>query len=757
MTREEEELLKAFEEMSDEELSQLPPEDLEFIQGLAEAPPTGEEVLQQQIAENKIPDQQIAYGMQMGAESAEAIMGIPTEEGGDPTQQILATGESGLAPDEEMQGQALGGFLSAAQGIPGVKQVAAASEVVQQAISNPEEFALSELGAQYSNARKEQEESFKQAKEENPWANVAGEVGGAFMGVGALGKIGFATKGLKAAFTTTPTLTAIQAYNRDPDLTLQDMSLWKEMGTATALDALLFGTGRAFKAIGSTAKTTAQATPTEAIAARQGDIKNIVDHVRKTSLNLPNTTPQMRHQAYKQSLVRFNKSLRNGNTPILAYGLEPEEMLQRAITRQKEVGQEIGQTLNLIDDKVDNLVDIKEVERKISNDIIEPLMTSDSTKKQQLGTKLLGRIKDDLYDTVEQTTKKVLPDGTVETVTNLTRNPKKMSLKRLHKYYNDLSSEAVFEKGVVPSQSEATLAKQYSKVSGLLSDHIEDLVERAAPKLDDPLLLANFQAKKLEFRDVLQASNALANTANDANASAGIGKLLSDMVSLKGFVTGSAVGMSIGNKAAIGGISLTINALRTAKSLPATLGTAAVGVADFLEKASMSPEAQNIVRRLTTAATIGAVDFEKELAVQSARVSLLQKPMGRTVESVKENAAKIAFMLDDMSPEYADQFLDVIENGEDDDIAAFMSEMVKMPQAKGLVEEGFGFNGKLYDQGEKDYYINEVKNSRYLPKVQRLRLQKQIQDDGYIPQNEDLLDQRQPRPFVPRRKDKLRY
>jgi hypothetical protein len=81
MTREEEELLKAFEEMSDEELSQLPPEDLEFIQGLAEAPPTGEEVLQQQIAENKIPDQQIAYGMQMGAESAEAIMGIPTEEG----------------------------------------------------------------------------------------------------------------------------------------------------------------------------------------------------------------------------------------------------------------------------------------------------------------------------------------------------------------------------------------------------------------------------------------------------------------------------------------------------------------------------------------------------------------------------------------------------------------------------------------------------------------------------------------------------
>jgi hypothetical protein len=181
MTREEEELLKAFEEMSDEELSQLPPEDLEFIQGLAEAPPTGEEVLQQQIAENKIPDQQIAYGMQMGAESAEAIMGIPTEEGGDPTQQILATGESGLAPDEEMQGQALGGFLSAAQGIPGVKQVAAASEVVQQAISNPEEFALSELGAQYSNARKEQEESFKQAKEENPWANVAGEVGGAFM------------------------------------------------------------------------------------------------------------------------------------------------------------------------------------------------------------------------------------------------------------------------------------------------------------------------------------------------------------------------------------------------------------------------------------------------------------------------------------------------------------------------------------------------------------------------------------------------
>jgi hypothetical protein len=85
--------------------------------------------------------------------------------------------------------------------------------------------------------------------------------------------------------------------------------------------------------------------------------------------------------------------------PVVEAALDPSEMLERSVIRQDEVGEKIAKTLSKIDNNVSDLVDIREVERKLERDVIDGLLTSDSSTKNKLGKSLSVRLKEDLYET----------------------------------------------------------------------------------------------------------------------------------------------------------------------------------------------------------------------------------------------------------------------------------------------------------------------------------------------------------------------
>jgi len=301
------------------------------------------------------------------------------------------------------------------------------------------------------------------------------------------------------------------------------------------------------------------------------------------------------------------------------------------------------------------------------------------------------------------------------------------------------------------------MAKQLAKVYGNINNYIEDVVDSAAPKLGDPNLLSNYKAAKLEYSDILQIQSALATTAGNSNAAAGLNRLAADMVSLKGITTASAISLSFADKGMIAPMSLAINALRRSKTAPATFGAFSNKIANFMEKYPKSPVSDTMLRRLTTSAAISSVEFEKELANQASRVSFLERPLERSVDEVKARRGQIFNLLKGTDEELAHTFQDLIENGSDDDIAMFMDNIGKDRDSKPLIVEGIGFNGRVYGQEDKDSLIRDVKANRNLPRIQRIYLQQKIQSEGYIPTPEDLGDMREPRPFIPRRKDLPEY
>jgi hypothetical protein len=727
-------LAEELAQMTDEELAQLSPEELAEIEAL------------------------LASEEEMPAELTEtATAGVAPQVNVEPGQ--IADIEDGM----DLAGQAAGQFLSASQAVPGVKQISAATELVTKAVQNPEDFAFDNIADHYSDIRKNQEALYEKAKKDNPWINTGAEIGTGIVGFGALGKLGMATKGLKSAVTTTPTLTAIQAYTRDSDVNMSE--LIKEAGVASLFDTFLFSSGKAFTAVGKTLKATAEATPIEAIAFQKTSIQNIVKHIRKTADKVEGGTAAEKVKAYRASLKRFTNNLFKGDVPVVEAALDPSEMLERSVIRQDEVGEKIAKTLSKIDNNVSDLVDIREVERKLERDVIDGLLTSDSSTKNKLGKSLSVRLKEDLYETTEQITEKVvgsktLPSGAVEpvveTVKNITRVPKKMSLTRLHTYFKDVSKEASFNPSA-DTQDKINAAAQYTKISGSLSGFIEDLVDRAGPKINNPDILSEFQTHKLEYRDLIQVSEALEKTATNSNASKGVGALMSDIVSLKGITTAAAVGATISEKTMIAPMAGMINALRSSKTMPSTLAVASRKVADFLEAASMSPKAQQMVRQLSAAATISAVDFEKELTAQAAKADLLEQPLPRSVEAVIERSGPIRVLLNDIDPTVAADFEEILETGDEEQIAAYMNEIAALPEAQGLIEDGIGFNGKLYSPAEKEMMVNKVKSQRSLSRLDRLKIQKQIMEEGYIPSDEELEDRRQPKQWAPRDKNKLRY
>jgi hypothetical protein len=709
-------LIQEFEQMTDEEIAKLSPEELDEIEAIIAAEPA---------------QPQPAPAPQVNVEPGQ-----------------IADIENGM----DLAGQAAGQFLAASQAFPGVKQISAATELVTKAVQNPEDFAFDNIADHYSDIRKDQEAVYEKAKQDNPYTNIAGEIGAGLASFGAIGSAGkaltagraFGTAGFKSALTTTPAVTALQAYTRDSGVDMGEMA--QEMGVATGLDMLLFGTGKAVTAAGRTLKRTADATPIEAIAARKTSILDVVDHIKGTA---DDVSPD----AYRKSLKRFTDSIMDPKDPIVSIALDPDEMLEKAVKKYKEVGERVGNTYSKIDEIAPDIVNTKEVERTIRKEVIDPLLSAREPNRIKLGEKLLGELDQALYDTTTQIVENA--DGTVQR--NISKVPHKFSMAELHRYFRDVSENASFSPGEVVTENVHKASKQYAQISGKLSGLMEDLVARAGDKVNDPNLIKQFKADKLLYRDLRTATKALADTAENYKASEGVSGLMSNIVSLKGITTAAAVGATIGEKTMIAPMAGMINALRSSRTMPATLGVASRKVADFLEAASMSPQSQQMVRQLSAAATISAVDFEKELTAQAAKADLLEQPLPRSVEAVIERSGPIRVLLNDIDPTVAADFEEILETGDEEQIAAYMNEIAALPEAQGLIEDGIGFNGKLYSPAEKEMMVNKVKSQRSLSRLDRLKIQKQIMEEGYIPSDEELEDRRQPKQWAPRDKNKLRY
>lgn len=646
-------------------------------------------------------------------------------------------------------------------------EMVAAVETVGKVIEGETEFAVESIENTYNRQKDIEQELIRRAKQDNPWSATAGEIAGGAAQYAGAGAAGLPIAGIKS-LGTTATLTGLQSVARNDEIDYKEIG--KDVGSGVVLDSIFMGLGKFVKSGFSAAKSALGFAPVEAVASRTSDLKKVGEYLKQTAApvdsNLPFTVrAKQKTEAYRESLKRFTDNLTEGNMPIVQSGLDADEMLERSIIKQKSIGKEIGNILSSIDESAKVELDTTEIERKLLKDIVDPLLESDLPERVALGQKLAETIQGALNEETIQITKKVvgnrtLPSGAtepiIETVENITRTPKKgFNLRRLHNLYRDIADGATFPKGANASIDETKIAEQKAKIAGSMIGTIEELVDAHSKKIidaDDALSLAAFKNRKQAFRDTLVASEVLSQTASEVRSSSGLSAMASRLVGLKGFVLGSAIGASVLDKSAILPLSLGINLLRNAQGVPSSLGVAGKNIANFMEKFPKSPKTEAMMRNLVASASIGAASLEKEIATQAARVSFLERPLERNVEDVRARASSLHHLINKNSPEMANQFRELLEKGTDDEIGAFVDMLSKDKDASELVQDGIGFNGRLYSQEDKDIISSDVKINRNLSRLKRLKLIQRVQSEGYIPTEEDLEDERQPRQFIPRNK-----
>lgn len=654
-----------------------------------------------------------------------------------PDEILAATQQEGTHPVASLTRGAI-------EMIPGAESAVAAVETAKQLADGAIGFNIDELGKEFRHQRDVQQALYEQAGKDNPFFTTAGEVLGGVASFTGAGQIGLATKGVASIGTTTALATA-KSIENNYDLKAEELLpvAAQDAATAALMDGLFMGAGRLASAGFRKAKGAFEASIQEAFAARSGDLKEISKHLRKT----------------KQSLKDFSSTFfKDPEKPLIKAGNTFVDTLDNVVDAKRDTGQQLGAILSQIDDSAKLNIPAQEIENRLERDVISKILDSDYAPKVEMADKIRRVLKNSLYETTEQVVKNA--DGT--TSSNITYVPKEgWGLSRIHSLYRDISNEVAEQFSKTNPGKDNSMLTQKKHLAGSLIRYMDDLVSQNGKAIGESVdgnVLKQYRQTKLDFQNLAVAEGALLNSADMQSADKGLQNLMGRMVGLKGFVLGSGLSMAAGlDPSAILPVSIAINALRANQGTASTVAVGAQRLASVMEKMPNSPAVKQIIRNLSAAASINISTFESELSQSIAKADLIDRPLSRDVRDVRARASHIYTLLNGIDENFGAEFQDTIENGDDDEVAAFMSEVAAMPQAKDLVEDGIGFNGKLYSPAEKEMMVNKIKAQRNLPRLKRLKIQQQIMNEGYIPADEELMDTRQPRQFIPRDKTKLRY
>ena len=203
-------------------------------------------------------------------------------------------------------------------------------------------------------------------------------------------------------------------------------------------------------------------------------------------------------------------------------------------------------------------------------------------------------------------------------------------------------------------------------------------------------------------------------------------------VSFKGlFVAGTMTGFS---GPAGTGAGLVINHLM---NHPATPVKTARGLAKLSEFMARDPEhkiTRAFIQGFHSPASTSPEAMENLINDSMAAVNLTESPIKRNTEDVIAKANSISSVIrSQIGDDAAEQFLSIVNSGDKDALAAFMDSMSKQEGAKEFIEDGIGFNGKVYSDEDVAQLLEEIESSD-VSRLQKSQLKKQLRDTKQIPQ-----------------------
>ena len=618
--------------------------------------------------------------------------------------------------------------MGATQAIPFAKDAISYGKALYQG-------GLQDIGERKQANLKEWEEEYKKTLEKYPVHTIGSDI--AVSSLMTVGSLPYQIAG--AALSS-----ASRTETRDPS----DMALNAGLG-GVAVGAL----GLAGKAVKGVAGAVSQGKPYQYISRqlglfKQGPVQNqlaisskgiskgVAEHASRFS-KAPTT-----EKAVKDFYDRASSIKRADGLPLLRPMQEYGETAAQAKNLLKQKSNELGKVTSLLDDVVTD-IPVESVEQRILEKTLiqNPITEEDVLFNQKVTDKVKSYfIKQTTVKKVPTTLKKPssvldskgnpLMEDVVEMVEHETVVPLKFNASNLQEH-KIKAAQQLSERDWSQADSNQPFLKSFYRA---VRDVADETLEAGASQLDEGSINA-YRQVNMEWAD-LHMINKLTDTA--AKTEGNIFSKGRALLDARDVLLTVPKGSSGQKKAAIA-VASTLGVMSgEASATPKTQQTFE-RVANHIEAFPDS----NYVKRILTGASVSTLSeegddspFESAITSVNAELVLLDSPIKRNLADIKGKSDYILESLEYHNPTMATAFRNALYDNDDETIRATMNQASQLPEFSAIFEKGKGIDGRVYTQEEKDQLKSEV-DSMDVSYIQKLKLQKELQLNGTIPQVEE--------------------
>jgi len=319
-----------------------------------------------------------------------------------------------------------------------------------------------------------------------------------------------------------------------------------------------------------------------------------------------------------------------------------------------------------------------------------------------------------------------------------------------------------FVKSMINSFDDKDLAKVMEEARQESFDSAVDSLAKKMDKASEGDIASRLSTAKKDYGNLRELSKATSELAEEEMTMASVGSA---------FRKAAYTTFALGPKAALAAGTLNVaKALIKpekilAKSLnPAVreMGEKAGALGRFIEKnGDAYVGLGRLTGRLSNALMSdnlepGADSEINRLVDQGVSMSrLYEQPLERSELDAKTRINDVYNAVLFANKDLANSLMD--EHAKGGDLGPILDAISKLPEAKGLIKPGLGWNGKVYTDEDKAVAINKLRNEYPLiASSDRMLYEKAIQGNGSLPVWEEL-PQRKPMKFVPADKSKGSY
>lgn len=272
----------------------------------------------------------------------------------------------------------------------------------------------------------------------------------------------------------------------------------------------------------------------------------------------------------------------------------------------------------------------------------------------------------------------------------------------------------------------------YKKGSGILAESLDELTSD-----NNALKLLNREWATANIGQELTGKVAKANNADVVEKFKGIFNLRS------AFIASSALGgMATGGpllSAATTGMAAGLLALNSAIRDPSTPAKAVPKLRALAQHLQINPDSKYL-KRLVVASGLSSDNFREALAGTLGELSLMESAVARNTDDVFKKSDDLLTALQFHNKEIAGQLRQAIDRDDKESVGALMDQISKDPNTKDFIEQGFGWDGKVFTPEDKALVIDQLMNNDDVGYVEKLILKKQVNETGAIPQPQPKKD-----------------